>query len=103
MPKWIQNQNSQILNSICSFSFDRYVCGESSSLARALGIDMNKKRRGATNDGISRNTTNFLNEVQSGLPLLNEDTAYTISGDFTRVNTGSITTRIDQRMARSFL
>ena len=88
----VSYQNSQILKATCSFSFDRYVCGESSSLARALGIDMNKKRRGATNDGISRNTTNFLSEVQSGLPLLNEDTAYTISGDFTRVNTYSNST-----------
>ena len=41
----------------------------------------------------SRNTVGFLNEVQSGLPLLNEDVAYTISSDFTRVRTGSASTR----------
>ena len=37
----VSYQNSQVLKATCSFSFDRYVCGESSSLARALGIDMN--------------------------------------------------------------
>ena len=89
----VSYQNSQVLKATCAFSFDRYVCGESSSLARALGIDMNKKRRGRTDDGISRNTLGFLNEVQSGLPLLNEDVAYTLSSDFTRVRTGAPSTR----------
>ena len=41
----VSYQNSQVLKATCSFSFDRYVCGESSSLARALGIDMNKKEK----------------------------------------------------------
>ena len=59
--------------------------------------------RGATNDGITRNTQGFLNEVQSGLPLLNEDTAYTISGDFSRTTTGTVTTRVDRRLAETFL
>ena len=95
----VSYQNSQVLKATASFSYDRYVCGESSSLARALGIDMNKKRRGPTNDGISRNTLGFLNEVQSGLPLLNEDVAYTLSSDFTRVRTGSATTRFGFRNA----
>ena len=94
----VSYQNSQVLKATASFSYDRYVCGESSSLARALGIDMNK-RRGARNDGISRNTLGFLNEVQSGLPLLNEDVAYTISSDFTRVRTGSASTRFGFRGA----
>ena len=58
---------------------------------------MNKKRRGPTNDGISRNTVGFLNEVQSGLPLLNEDVAYTLSSDFTRIRTGEASTRYDFR------
>ena len=89
----VSYQNSQVLKATCSFSFDRYVCGESSSLARALGIDMNKRRRGRTNDGIFRNTLGFLNDVQSGLPLLNEDVAYTLSSDFTRVRTGAPSTR----------
>jgi len=89
----VSYQNSQVLKATCAFSFDRYVCGESSSLARALGIDMNKRRGGPTDDGIVRNTEGFLNEVQSGLPLLNEDVAYTISSDFTRVRTGAPTTR----------
>ena len=36
--------NSQVLKASAQFSFDRYVCGESSSLARALGIDLNNQR-----------------------------------------------------------
>ena len=76
----------RFLRQLHQFSYDRYVCGESSSLARALGIDMNKREGGPTKDGISRNTVGFLNEVQSGLPLLNEDVAYTLSSDFTSVN-----------------
>ena len=99
----VSYQNSQILKATCAFSFDRYVCGESSSLARALGLDLNKTRRGAINDGITRNTQGFLSDVQCGLPLLNEDTAYTISGDFSRVNTGTVTTRVDRRLAETFL
>ena len=54
---------------------------------------MNKRRRGRVNDGIFRNTLGFLNDVQSGLPLLNEDVAYTLSSDFTRVRTGAPSTR----------
>ena len=40
----VSYQNSQILKASAQFSFDRYVCGESSSLARALGIDLNNQR-----------------------------------------------------------
>ena len=40
----VSYQNSQVLKATCSFSFDRYICGESSSLARALGIDLNNQR-----------------------------------------------------------
>ena len=40
----VSYNNSQILKATAQFSFDRYVCGESSSLARALGIDLNDQR-----------------------------------------------------------
>ena len=41
----VSYQNSQVLKATASFSSDRYVCGESSSRARAFGLDMNQKRR----------------------------------------------------------
>ena len=40
----VSYNNSQILKASAQFSFDRYVCGESSSLSRALGIDLNNQR-----------------------------------------------------------
>ena len=40
----VSYNNSQILKASAQFSFDRYVCGESSSLARALGLDLNNQR-----------------------------------------------------------
>ena len=35
--------NSQVLKATCTFSFDRYIAGETSSLARDLGIAFNNK------------------------------------------------------------
>jgi hypothetical protein len=89
----VSYQSSSILKATCSFSYDRYICGESSSLARALGISNNKVRSGATDDGIQRNTENGLNEVMSGLPLLNRNVGYTVTPDGSMVGTGSINTR----------
>jgi hypothetical protein len=89
----VSYQSSSILKATCSFSYDRYICGESSSLARALGISNNKVRAGATDDGIQRNTENGLNEVMSGLPLLNRNVGYTVTPDGSMVGTGSINTR----------
>ena len=40
----VSYNNSQILKATAQFSFDRYVCGESSSLARALGISLNNQK-----------------------------------------------------------
>ena len=39
----VSYQNSQVLKATASFSFDRYICGESNSLARALGLDLNNQ------------------------------------------------------------
>ena len=89
----VSYQNSTVLKASCQFSYDRYVCGESSSLARALGISNNKTRAGATQDGIQRNSENGLNDVMSGLPLLNRDVGYTLTPDGSTVSTGSINTR----------
>ena len=89
----VSYQNSTVLKASCQFSYDRYVCGESSSLARALGISNNKTRAGATQDGIQRNSENGLNDVMSGLPLLNRDVGYTLTPDGSTVSTGSVNTR----------
>ena len=35
--------NSQVLKATCTFSFDRYIAGETSSLARDLGIAFNNR------------------------------------------------------------
>ena len=40
----VSYDNSQVLKATANFSYDRYVCGESNSLARALGIDLNNQR-----------------------------------------------------------
>ena len=88
----VSYQNSQVLKATCSFSFDRYVCGESSSLARALGLDLNNgSRRRTTNGTINYNDAGGLNEVMDGLALLNRDTVYQFGVGGTR--TGSATTR----------
>ena len=89
----VSYQNSTVLKASCQFSYDRYVCGESSSLARALGISNNKTRADATQDGIQRNSENGLNDVMSGLPLLNRDVGYTLTPDGSTVSTGSVNTR----------
>ena len=39
----VSYQNSQVLKATATFSFDRYICGETSSLARALGLDLNNQ------------------------------------------------------------
>ena len=91
----VSYQNSQVLKATCSFSFDRYVCGESSSLARALGLDLNNgSRRRTTNGTINYNDANGLNEVMDGIPLLNRGVEYSFGGEMGRnVRTGAQTTR----------
>tara|TARA_B100000614_G_scaffold262169_1_gene294550 strand:+ start:334 stop:1164 length:831 start_codon:yes stop_codon:yes gene_type:complete len=91
----VSYQTSTVLKASCQFSYDRYVCGESSSLARALGLTGNKRRAGATEDGIERNTKNALNDVMSGLPLLNRDVGYTLTPDGSKAATGTLNTRVN--------
>ena len=40
----VSYNNSQVLKATANFSYDRYICGESNSLARALGLDLNNQR-----------------------------------------------------------
>ena len=74
----VSYQSSTVLKATASFSYDRYICGESSSLARALGLDLNNKSgSGASGTGAySYNDDTFLNQIitQNSLALLNDGT-----------------------------
>ena len=91
----VSYNNSQVLKATASFSYDRYLCGESNSLARALGIDLNNRKfsgqRSGQGDGRVYNDSNSLNEIASGLSLLNSNTPVTFVNGRTR--TGSANTR----------
>ena len=84
-------QNSQVLKASATFSYDRYVCGESNSLARALGINLNNARGRGGNEKIDFNNNTQLNNVLTGLPLLNQGTrfGYTFGANRTVVGTDS--------------
>ena len=66
----VSYQGSQVLKASASFSFDRYICGESSSLARDLGRAFNEIfgiRGNPIKDGGSvKYNTNVLNEAAFG-------------------------------------
>ena len=78
----VSYQNSTVLKATASFSFDRYICGESSSLARFLGLDLNKNataaataRQKAYEYGYGPNGE--LSRVLNGsLQMLNDGTRY---------------------------
>ena len=61
----VSYQSSTVLKATASFSYDRYICGESSSLARALGLDLNNKSgSGSSGTGAySYNDDTFLNQI----------------------------------------
>ena len=74
----VSYQSSTVLKATASFSYDRYICGESSSLARALGLDLNNKSgSGSSGTGAySYNDDTFLNDIitQNSFALLNDGT-----------------------------
>ena len=75
----VSYQNSQVLKATATFSFDRYICGESNSLARALGIDLNNQRgrdARATADTAQKNANSLSRIMRDDLALLNNGTAY---------------------------
>ena len=80
----VSYQNSQVLKATATFSFDRYICGESSSLARSLGIDLNNNATlsaTARNNAYRNNTTELNRVLNNGLNLLNDGTGFTGSID----------------------
>ena len=75
----VSYQNSQVLKATATFSFDRYICGESSSLARSLGIDLNNNSTltaTARNQAYKFNNTELNRVLQNGINLLNDGTGF---------------------------
>ena len=75
----VSYQNSQVLKATATFSFDRYICGESNSLARALGIDLNNQRAKdirATKATALQNGKELSRIMNEDLALLNTGSAY---------------------------
>ena len=75
----VSYQNSQILKASATFSFDRYICGESNSLARALGLDFNNqpaRDARASARQTERNNNTLSRIMNDDLALLNENTGY---------------------------
>ena len=75
----VSYQNSQVLKATATFSFDRYICGETSSLARALGLDLNNqasRNRNASARQTELNNNSLSRIMNDNLALLNEGTQY---------------------------
>jgi hypothetical protein len=75
----VSYQNSQVLKATATFSFDRYICGESNSLARALGLDFNNqpaRDARASARQTERNNNTLSRIMNDDLALLNENTGY---------------------------
>ena len=75
----VSYQNSQVLKATATFSFDRYICGETSSLARALGIDLNNQASRNINASARQtelNNNSLSRIMNDSLAMLNEGTAY---------------------------
>ena len=97
----VSYQSSSVLKATASFSYDRYVCGESSSLARALGLDLNN-RSGSNGSGTGAydyNNDKYLNQIISSnsLALLNDGTFANRNG-----NNVNISDRPDVGRAEKF-
>ena len=87
----VSYQGSQLLKATATFSYDRYVCGESSSLARSLGkLFNNRDNIGSSFPGDPNNVyqaNQQLHQVMGTTPLLNSNLASlnrTIQNSFTQ-------------------
>ena len=80
----VSYQGSQVLKASASFSFDRYICGESSSLARDLGIAFNEifgRTSNPVKDGGSvANNLTLLNQSVYGPITRNSSTSLQVGG-----------------------
>ena len=76
----VSYNNSQLLKCSANFSSDNIFVVNLIHL-RALGIDLNNRRFSKELGGDNRtyNSNNSLNEVASGISLLNSNTRYTVN------------------------
>ena len=91
----VQYGNSQILKATASFSYDRYICGESSSLARDLGrafndirSAINPSKDGAVSYGDNDRLNNIMRMSSKSGGVLNSDVAKlrtSVTGNVTSV------------------
>ena len=98
----VSYSNSQVLKASATFSFDRYICGESSSLARDLGFSFNNKKepvsdfttRRPTGDQLQTTLNNVFREDAFG--VLNSGVYTTASG---KASLKSVTNAAGQTLA----
>jgi len=86
----VSYQNSQVLKATATFSFDRYICGETSSLARALGLDLNNAGgRSGNAANLNYNDAKSLDDIVNpnfgGLSLLNQGSQFAVVNNRTIV------------------
>ena len=86
----VSYQNTQVLKATATFSYDRYICGESSSLARALGLDLNNAGgRSGNAANLNYNDAKSLDDIVNphfgGLSLLNQGSQFAVVNNRTIV------------------
>ena len=97
----VQYGNSQILKATASFSYDRYICGESSSLARDLGIAFNKKAPLSSTDFRNRRQSGY--DLQTTLSNVYRDSAFNVlnSGPYIKASGKAISRAVTNAAGQS--
>ena len=93
----VQYGNSQVLKATASFSYDRYICGESSSLARDLGRAFNdigaafgnSAKDGDASYGDNDRLNRIMRVGSRSSTILNSDTASLLTSPTGSVTSGS--------------
>ena len=91
----VQYGNSQILKATASFSYDRYICGESSSLARDLGRAFNDLGAAFGNNNKDGAVTYGDNDRLNDIIKVSSSTGGVLNSDVAKLNT-SMTGNVEQ-------
>ena len=91
----VQYGNSQILKATASFSYDRYICGESSSLARDLGRAFNDLGAAFGNNNKDGAVTYGDNDRLNDIIKASSSTGGVLNSDVAKLNT-SMTGNVEQ-------
>ncbi len=75
----VSYQRSQVLKATCNFSYDRYICGESSSISVNNGTDENKEPNGY----VWKKSTNVPDNLSKGQ---SQNNGSTVSGQVALLN-----------------